>query len=74
MRINRKDLGVALGRLNDISKQKYRVEGAYGGWQLQLCVKGTSAIENITNGFKPARELYNIIHAILRYISLEDRE
>ena len=73
MRINRKDLEVAVQRLNEISKQKYRLDGAYGGWQLVYEIEGTTAINQVTYGFKPARELYDIIYAIIKYIEIESK-
>ena len=75
MRINRKDLIACIERLNSISKKKYVLNGAYGGWQLdQLIDEKTGAIDNVTYGFVPARELYDTIHAIIRYVEKENRE
>jgi len=74
MRINRKDLEVVIQRLNKMSKQKYRLDGAYGGWQLVYEIEDTTAINQVTYGFKPARELYDIIYAIIRYIEIESKK
>ena len=74
MRINRIDLENALRRLTQISKQKYRIDGAYGGWQLVYKIGNTTAINQVTYGFKPARELYDIIWAIIKYIEVENKD
>jgi hypothetical protein len=74
MRINRKDLENALERLNHISKQKYRIDGAYSGWKLERLINGTTAVDDVTYGFRPAREIYDIIWAIIKYVEQESKD
>ena len=59
-------LGVADG-----APGSFVLEGAYGGWQLQRVREGTS-IETVTYGFRPKREIYDIIHHIRYGIIVAD--
>jgi len=43
----------------------YHIDGAYGGWKLVRMVNTGGAISEVTYGFVPKRELYNLMHAFL---------
>jgi uncharacterized FlaG/YvyC family protein len=59
-----KDLVALLNRIIKPTKTrgKFTLSGAYGGWQLQRYIKRngkeTTAIEAITSGYIPKKELY----------------
>ena len=68
-RITTVDLYNAVHRLNDLFgydagavEGSFHVRGAYGGWQ--LCRVRGAGIDNVTNGFRPKREVYQTIHDI----------
>ncbi len=68
-RITNKDLEASVRVLNQLigiengKPGSFCLQGAYGGWQLQrVCESG--GIESVITGFRPKRELYDLIHAI----------
>lgn len=44
----------------------YVLSGAYGGWQLQKIDNEHGGVVNITDGHRPAREVYHAIYCYLR--------
>jgi hypothetical protein len=58
--------------LNQISKGRYRLEGAYGGWKLSMEIEGSGLVD-VTPGFVPRAQLLYTINAIIRYLELEER-
>ena len=70
IRINHKDIEAALDRLNTISKRKYRLNGAYDKWQLWV-EEGQGV--NTISFLQTTRELYDILHTILKYKEVEER-
>jgi len=61
-------------RLNEVSRCKYGLEGAYGSWQLQKFINGIDSKDGVVPvlyGFRSKEEMYDILSAILRYIEME---
>jgi len=54
--------------LNSITKnsdgQKYELEGAYGGWAINIVDDGHCIVRSITMRY-PKKELYNILNAYI---------
>jgi len=76
MRVNRESLKRQVDMLNKLSKNKYQLEGAYGGWQVYRLINGVDTkdgVEPILSGYRSAREIDDILYAILRYLALERR-
>jgi hypothetical protein len=73
MNIRQSDLEAAVRRLNPRSKRTYQLDGAYGGWKLQVQERGTS-VNDVTAGYGTKPELYYQIHAILRYLDREEQQ
>lgn len=48
----------------------YHLDGAYGGWKLVRMDNQSGGIRNVTDGFVPKRELYDLMHAILTGMEL----
>ncbi len=63
----------AVDFLNQISKNNYRLESAYGKWKLVQLVPGDSGVIEVTPGFVPKGQLLFAVNAILRYLELEER-
>lgn len=72
-RITQTQLDYALERLNSVSKRKYKLSYAYNRIALHVYEKGTS-INEITSHCHTKREMYDIIHGILTYLSFENKE
>jgi hypothetical protein len=74
VRVRLEELKAIVDRINEITGQNphrvgvgpgfYYLQGAYGGYQLQQVVEG-SAVRAITSGFRPKRELRDLLHAYL---------
>jgi hypothetical protein len=62
----------AVDYLNKISRGRYRLEGAYGGWKLSMEIEGSGMVD-VTPGFVPKSQLLYTINAIIRYLELEER-
>jgi len=76
VRVTKKDIDVAIERLNELTKNKYYVQGAYGGYQLVRLVNGVDTrdgVENIGYGFIPAKDFYYLINAMCRLLEKENR-
>jgi len=70
-RITRKHLDNALERLNEVSKRRWMIYGAYGKVQLCYYVEKDSSMLCDATGLHTKRELFEIIHAILKYCKAE---
>ena len=44
----------------------YHLDGAYGGYALHRMVNEGGGIINITDGYRPKRELYDLLFAFIR--------
>lgn len=42
---------------------RYTLQGAYGGYQLQQIINEGGGVRAITSGYRPKREVYELIHA-----------
>lgn len=68
MRITKKMLDHSVARLNECmgtteGKNEYLLSGAYGGWQLQR--RNERGVDSISNGYRPKRELYDFVCAMV---------
>jgi hypothetical protein len=43
----------------------YHLDGAYGGWSLVQMMETGTGTRSIISGFRPKRELYNMIHTFI---------
>ena len=88
MRITMKQLELLVERLNDLTNSPleytnketkkanighYHLSGAYGGWILyRTCTDGGGVEDILHCGYVPKKELYNLIHAYIRGIELNN--
>jgi hypothetical protein len=68
VRITKKMLDHSVARLNECmdtveGKNEYILSGAYGGWQLQR--RNGHGMDYISSGFRPKRELFDFINAMV---------
>ena len=66
--ITMKMLNHAVSRLNEVmetvqGKNEYLLSGAYGGWQLGQ--REGLGVRSITTGFRPKREVYDFVCAVV---------
>ncbi len=62
----------AVDYLNGISRNRYRLESAYGGWKLSMEIEGSGLVD-VTPGFVSKSQLLYTINTIIRYLELEER-
>jgi hypothetical protein len=43
----------------------YHLDSAYGGWSLVQMMETGTGVRSIISGFRPKRELYDMIHAFI---------
>lgn len=60
-----RDLGLTEG------KNDYFLQGAYGGFQVQRRIPGSTAVTTLHTGFRPKREVVELIAWIRTGITLE---
>jgi hypothetical protein len=72
MRITKKDLKRVVEDLNRVTRNKYCLEGAYGGYKLSM-QKGEGYVD-ITDGFVKPGVLYYTIWAIIRVLRYEEEK
>ena len=60
--VTTEDLRRAISILSDAAKQPLSLDGAYGGWR----VEDANSQDFLGTGYLPKRQLFTIIHAILR--------
>lgn len=71
-RVTKKDLDLALDRLNSISKREYRFNWAYG--KVQLVVKEHGSSINRVGFLDSKPEMYYTLHTLLNYLEKERRD
>jgi len=76
MRVKMEQILNAVERLNEMSKKKYTIYGAYGKVQLCVLVKGQDAKDGASNitPFLSKRELLEHIETIARYLFVEGND
>lgn len=71
-RVTKKDIEAVLERLNEGSKLKYILDGAYGGWKIMVTAPNASgAIYDDITYRGSTGEVYDTLQAILKYKSAE---
>ena len=50
----------------------YHLSGAYGGYALHRMCNDGGGVNDIFGGFRPKRELYDLLHAYLKGLSDKD--
>lgn len=85
MRITEKQIEVSIDRLNVLtgnpskpySRNKanignYHLSCAYGGYALHQMINDCGGVNDIFNGYKTKRELFNLIHAFIAGIETKE--
>jgi PHP family Zn ribbon phosphoesterase len=73
-RVTTEALKRAVEDLNKVTRNRYRLESAYGGWKLVKEVENSSALVEVTYGFVPKSQLYYTIQAILKILQFEEEK
>lgn len=71
-RIGKAQLDSAVEFLNKLSKRRYRLDGAYGGYKLIVTFDDSSGVSDVTYGYVSKPDLYYQIWAIIRYHEKEN--
>jgi hypothetical protein len=74
MRVSVEALKRAVEDLNKVTKNRYRLEGAYGGWKLVKEVENSSGLVDVTPGFISKSELLFVINAIIKVLEEEAKK
>lgn len=71
MRVTDSMLESALRVLNSMSRRKYRIERAYGGYRLIVEIPDSDGAVADVSARMSKSELYYTIHAIIKYLEQE---
>jgi hypothetical protein len=70
-RTTKRDLEIRVENLCKMTRRKFRLQGAYGGWQLMEDVDGGS--HGITPGFVTKRQMEDRLNSILTGMLIGER-